>query len=115
MPEEQMHFQRSLSVFSRLAWLAQAARPLAGGSPSMVLGRNKVLQNSIAFAAFRQTGRMNKPVEFRETLARSLLQEHHPRVTERQTKVRPNPSIERTSTGLARSCQTLGLACSHRS
>jgi hypothetical protein len=35
---------------------------------------------------------MNKPPKFRDTLV----------VPARQPKVRPNPSIERTSTGLAR-------------
>jgi hypothetical protein len=91
--EEHIHYQRSLSAFSRLVGLSQAARPLAGGSPLAVLGRDQIVQNQHFNLALRQTSRMNKQSEFRETLA---LQSCQP-------EVRPNPSIERTSTGLARS------------
>jgi hypothetical protein len=72
--------------------LAQAARPLAGSSPVAVLERNQILQVLLMPAAVRQTGRMNKPPEFLQTLARSKC----------QPEVRPNPSIEPTSTGWAR-------------
>jgi hypothetical protein len=100
--EGKTHYRRSLSAFSRLVGLAQAARPLAGGSPTAVLGRVEFPQNQLGLAAFRQTGRMNIPSEFRETLAHSMPQQLQPWVTEHQSQVRPNPSIERTPTGLAR-------------
>ena len=89
----QMHCQRSLSALSRLGGLAQAARPLAGCSPPAVLGREQILQIHHFNLALRQTARMNEPSEFRETPAPQTCQH----------KVRPNSSIERTSTGLAHS------------
>jgi hypothetical protein len=76
-PEEQKHYQRSLSAFSRLVGLAQAARPLAGGSPLAVLERDQILQSQHFNSALRQTGRMNKQAEVREPLA---LQAHQPDV-----------------------------------
>jgi hypothetical protein len=69
--------------------LAQAARPLAGGSPSVVHGQIQEPQFRLFFGALGQAGQ-NKP------------NTPHPRVIERQEQVRPNPSVERTSTGLAR-------------
>jgi hypothetical protein len=39
--EKQIHCRRSLFALSRLVRLAQAARPLAGGSPLVVLGREQ--------------------------------------------------------------------------
>jgi hypothetical protein len=101
--EEQIHYQRWLLAFSHLVGLSQAARPLAGGSPSVVLGRHQILQNTAELAALRQTGRMNKLREPPETLARSVPQKLRTFATELQLAVRPNPSIERTSTGLAHS------------
>ena len=80
---------------------AQAARPLAGGSPPAALGREQILQTALALVALRQTGQMNLRPLFFETLARSLLNQPQSRATERQFKVRPNPSLERTSTGKA--------------
>jgi hypothetical protein len=74
------------------AWHVQAARPLAGGLPLAALELNQILQSQHFNLALRQTARMNQPSEFCEPLA---LQARHPEVW-------PNPSIERTSTGLAR-------------
>jgi hypothetical protein len=101
-PEEQKHYQRSLSAFFRLVGFAQAARPLAGGSPLAVIGRNQSLQNALAFVAFRKTGRMNRSTVFLEAHARSTLQPLPSGANAQQPKVRPNPSIEPTSTGWAR-------------
>jgi hypothetical protein len=92
-PEEQKHFRRSLSAFSHPAGFVQAARPPAGCSPLAVLERDQILQNQHVNLALRQTASMTEPSEFREPLA----------LQARQPEVRPNPSIERTSTGLARS------------
>jgi hypothetical protein len=91
-PKEQKHYQRSLSAFSRLVRLVQAARPLAGCSRLAALGRDQILQTQHINLALRQTGRMNEPSEFREPLAPLA----------RQPEVRPNTSIEPTSTGWAR-------------
>ena len=82
---------------------AQATRPLAGCSPQSVLERDNVPIFPLALAALEQTGRISGPSMFREALARSTPQRLHPRATGCQPAVRPNPSIERTSTGLARS------------
>jgi hypothetical protein len=54
-PEEQKHCQRSLSAFFRLVGFAQAARPLAGGSPLAVLEQDQSLQNQHFNLALRQT------------------------------------------------------------
>ena len=91
-PEEQKRYQRSLSAFFRLAGFAQAARPLAGSSPPVVLGREQILQNQYFNLAVRQTVRMTKPSKVREPLALQAC----------QPEVWPNPSIERTSTGWPR-------------
>jgi hypothetical protein len=72
---------------------AQAARPLAGGSPLAALEQEQILQAQRLNLALRQTRRMNEPSKFRETLA----------LLPCQPEMRPNPSIERTSTGLAHS------------
>jgi hypothetical protein len=72
---------------------AQAARPLAGGSPLAAVEQEQIQQVERLRLALRQTRRMNAPSKFREALALSAC----------QPKVRPNPSIERTSTGLAHS------------
>jgi hypothetical protein len=101
-PEEQKHCQRSLSAFFRLVGFAHAARPLAGGSPLAVLGRNHSLQTALALAAIRQTGRMNQSLELCEPLVRSMPQQLQHWAVERKARVRPNPSIEPTSTGWAR-------------
>jgi hypothetical protein len=101
-PEEQKHCQRSLSAFFRLVGFAQAARPLAGRSPLAVLGRNRSLQTALALAAIRQTGRMNQSLELCEPLVRSMPQQLQHWAVERKARVRPNPSIEPTSTGWAR-------------
>jgi hypothetical protein len=69
----------------------RAARPLAGGSPVVVLERNPFLQVLLMLVAVRQTGRMNKSLEFFKTLA----------LSKSQPDVRPNPSIEATATGFA--------------
>jgi hypothetical protein len=50
-PDEQMHCRRSLSAPSRLAGLAQAARPLAGGSPDFARGRAVQTGRSVAALA----------------------------------------------------------------
>jgi hypothetical protein len=47
-PEEQMYFQRSPSACSRRVGLAQAARPLAGGSPDTARGRAVQAERSVA-------------------------------------------------------------------
>jgi hypothetical protein len=88
--------------FQLFAWYAQAARPLAGGSPPAVFGRNQSLQNALTVAAIRQTGQMNERSELRKTLALPMERQLQLRAVERKSRVRPNPSIERTSTGLAR-------------
>jgi hypothetical protein len=44
---------------------------------------------------------MSEPLQFHEPLAYSLLQLLQRQATERKPAVRPNPSLERTSTGLA--------------
>jgi hypothetical protein len=82
---------RSLSAFSRLGGFAQAARPLAGGSPSAVLDQDQD-QIQHFWPALRQTRQMDQPPEFLEPFSPQA----------RKPRVRPNPSIERTSTGLAR-------------
>jgi hypothetical protein len=71
------------------ALLAQAVRPLAGGSPSVARSEIQEPQFQRFFVALWQAGQ-NKP----NTL--------HTRSIGRQERVRPNPSVERTSTGLAR-------------
>jgi hypothetical protein len=43
-----MHFRHLLSVPSRLVGLAQAARPLAGGSPSIVRDQSVQCGRSVA-------------------------------------------------------------------
>jgi hypothetical protein len=101
-PEEQMHCQRSLSALSYLVGHAQAARPLAGSSSLAVLGRSQNLQNVLALAAIRQTGRMNQSRELCEPLVRSMPHQIQHWEVERESRVRPNPSIEPTSTGWAR-------------
>jgi hypothetical protein len=101
-PKKKMHCQRSLSAFFRLVGSAQAARSLAGGLPLAALGRNQSLQNALTFAAIRQTGRMSQLPELCKTLTPSLSRQLRSRAVERKARVRPNPSIERTSTGLAR-------------
>jgi hypothetical protein len=68
--------------------LAQAARPLAGGSPSVVQGEIQERQFQRVFVELWQAGQ-NRPNAL------------HPRFIELQEQVRPNPSVERTSTGLA--------------
>jgi hypothetical protein len=112
-------FQRSLSANSRLAGLAQAARPLAGGSPNHV--RDLALrQGSLGRLAQLLTRRlkrvhMQSPPEARlccselrspcsrasiESMARS----HQLCVPVRQAQaMRPNPSFEPTAPGVARS------------
>jgi hypothetical protein len=97
-----MHCQRSLSSFFRLVGFAHAARPLAGGSPLAVLGRNRSLQTTLASGAFGQTDPMNQSLELRKKLPHSTVRELRRRVVELKARVRPNPSIEPTSTGWAR-------------
>jgi hypothetical protein len=45
---------------------------------------------------------MNQSPELRKTLALPMERQLQLRAVERRARVRPNPSIERTSTGLAR-------------
>ena len=95
--------RRWLSIASRWfvllhAPLARAARPLAGGSPSGGRGAKQELQ---FFVSPRPAGRMLAPVRGRVPSARSLSQALEPPLSEPRAKVRPNPSLERTSTGLA--------------
>jgi hypothetical protein len=71
---------------------AQAARPLAGVIPMAAIEQEQMRQVQRLNLALRQTRRMNEQSKFREALALPAC----------QPKVRPNPSIERTSTGLAR-------------
>jgi hypothetical protein len=92
---------RSLSSFSRMVGLAEAGRPLAGGSPSIarsdiqgiaglcvLVGWLSLEQNpSSCLAGVGASSGPDKPLRKAER---------------HQYKVRPNPSIERTSTGLAR-------------
>ena len=52
---------------------AQAARPLAGGSPPAALGREQILQTALAIVALKQTDRMNQAPLFLETRARSAM------------------------------------------
>jgi hypothetical protein len=117
-PEEQSHYQRSLSAHSRLVGLAQAARPPPGGSPNNV--RNLAAQESslgrFAQAPTRRLGREQIQGQPQATLGRFKLRLVCSRVSIkfmaqplqlhaaiwRAQRVRPNPSIERTSTGWPR-------------
>jgi hypothetical protein len=120
-PKEQMHYQHSLSAFFRLVGFAQAARPMAGCSPLAVLGRKQhhsigavTRKLSAEVSGSFQMERLRRPrcrgehdpVRIRRLrLHPPLLQELQPptnRAHAVKRKVRPNPSIERTSTGLAR-------------
>jgi hypothetical protein len=47
-PEEQIHCHRWLSALTRLVGLAQAVRPLAGGSPDTARGRAVQADRSVA-------------------------------------------------------------------
>jgi hypothetical protein len=118
-PEEQLNCRRSLSMFCRLAGPVQAARPLAGGSLTHV--RNQAEQEGslgrFAQAAMRCLQQEQPREQAQVRLGRSELLSACSRVSIKfmawflqllssvwhARKVLPNPSIERTSTGLAHS------------
>jgi hypothetical protein len=86
-----------MSATSLFSKLAQAARPLAGGSPLLAVWKTAKFGLQRFVGALCETGR---------TLARSQSSARLPvgRFLPRPSvfKVRPNPSVEWTSTGLAR-------------
>jgi hypothetical protein len=86
-----------MSATSLFPKLAQAARPLAGGSPLLAVWQTAKFESQRLLAALCETNR---------TLARSPSSARLPvgRFSPRPSvfRVRPNPSVEWTSTGLAR-------------
>ena len=90
-----------VSHSSLSALFAQAARPLAGGSPRVVRNEeqeckvSRFLATSWPLAEYRAAVRPVEPV------ARQRQRALKPPRAEQREKVRPNPSLERTSTGLA--------------
>jgi hypothetical protein len=101
---------------SHLLGLAHAARPLAGGSPDFARGR--AVQTGRSVAALSNQGyacsKLTKPTPviavaprlrctFCPVSIKSMARSVQARAAVQQAQeVRPNPSIERTSTGLAR-------------
>jgi hypothetical protein len=83
--------------------LARSGHPSAGGWLTAGCPRTKFknAQNALAFAAIRQTGNMKPMPKLCEALAPSMPRQLHLPAVEQRARVRPNPSIERTSTGLA--------------
>jgi hypothetical protein len=83
----------------------QAARPLAGNSPVVHIAEVHEQEQTVlcCIAAPLKVGRMGKPVHFRQALAHTRRQMPKPCCKVPRFTVLPNPSIERTSTGLARS------------
>ena len=95
--QSQMAWQHSMSATNLPSKLAQAARPVAGGSPSAVRYGIQELVSWHFPAALWVAGRRVVLLKSHCASATS----HCPRSTERQKPVRPNPSLEPTRSGMA--------------
>jgi hypothetical protein len=91
-----------LNVLNALVLGVCSGRPSAGGQLTAWFSRTRAIASYLFIcAAFRQTGCMKNRSVFLEALAPPTSKLPQTRTTESQQAVRPNPSIERTSTGLA--------------
>jgi len=98
--QKQVTWPRSLSPSSLFAKLAQAARPLAGGSPLSVLREEQeleILRLRFALAVWSRKARAaaKRRVTFGAAACAS------PLTHAATSDVRPNPSLEWTCTGMA--------------
>ena len=98
-PQKKMHWQRSLSAPPRRVG---PARPLAGGSPAAALA--KIQEQAVLWriAAAKKAGRIGESVAFRQAPVHTRRQMPKPCCNVLGFAVRPNTSIEPTSTGWPR-------------